>query len=48
MLQASGAESVLNAVLTAERRCMRLPLNLREGFAKLAWERWFEIDLVSF
>ena len=48
VLEASGAESVLNAVSTAERVFMRLPLNLREGFAKLALERGFEIDVVPF
>ena len=48
VLEASGAESVLNAVSTAERVFMRLPLNLQEGFAQLAVGCGFEIDVVPF
>ena len=46
MLEASGAESLLNAASTAERVFMRLLLNFREEFAKLAVESEFEIDVV--
>ena len=48
VLEAAGAQSILNSVSTAERVFMRLPRSLREKFAKLALDRGFEIDVVPF
>ena len=39
---------LLNAASTAERIIMRLPHNLQTGFARLALEQGFDIDVVSF
>ena len=48
VLEAAGAQSILNSVSTAEKVFMRLPRSLREKFAKLALDRGFEIDVVPF
>ena len=48
VLEAAGAGNLLNAASTAERIFMRLPHNLQKGFAKLALDRGFDMDVVPF
>ena len=48
VLEAAGAGCLLNAASTAERIFMRLPHNLQMGFARLALERGFDLDVVPF
>ena len=48
VLEAAGAGNFLNAASTAERIFMRLPHNLQKGFAKLALDRGFDMDVVPF
>ena len=48
VLEAAGAGRLLNAASTAERIFMRLPHNLQMGFARLALERGFDMDVVPF
>ena len=39
---------VLNAASTAKQTFMRLPHNLQKGFAKLAFDHGFDMDVVPF
>ena len=48
VLEAVGAGNLLNAASTAERIFMRLPHNLQKGFAKLALDRGFDMNVVLF
>ena len=48
VLEAAGAGRLLNAASTAERIFMRLPHNLQMGFARLALEGEFDMDVVPF
>ena len=48
VLEAAGAQSILNFVSTAERVFVCFPRRLPEKFSKLALDRAFEIDVVPF
>ena len=48
VLEAAGANRLLNAASTTERIFMRLPHNLQMRFARLALEREFDMDVVPF
>ena len=48
VLEAAWADNLLNAASTAERIFIRLPHNLQKGFAKLALDRGFDMDVVPF
>ena len=48
VLEAAGAGCLLNAASTTERIFMRLAHNLQMGFARLALERGFDMDVVPF
>ena len=48
VLEAAGAGNLLNAASIAERIFMRLSHNLQKGFAKLALDPGFDMDVVPF
>ena len=48
VLEAAGAQSILNSASTAERIFTRLPQELQRSFAKLAIERGYDVDIVPF